>query len=322
MPLSPEAQSYLDAFHKTGKPLEAGTPEEARTLVAPLKLKREPVAEIRDIWIAGPAGELPALVYTPLIAEEVDEHVLLPPIVFFHGGGWVAGSLESHDATCRRLCNAAQALVVSIDYRLAPEHPFPAAPEDCFAATLWASQFIENFGGDPNRLVVCGDSAGGNLAAAVTLMARERGGPAIAGQVLLYPITDCNFDTPSYRQNGEGYFLTTSTMKWFWNHYLERPEQGVEPLASPLRADLTGLPPAIVLTAEYDPLRDEGNAYADKLQAAGVPLRRIACLGQIHGFLRRLDLFPQAAGGTLKGVAEQLRELLGWPAVTEMRPRR
>ncbi|RLS43743.1 MAG: alpha/beta hydrolase [Planctomycetota bacterium] len=313
MSLTPEARAYLDAFKATGTPMESVSPEQARALVAPLKSRKEAVSEIRDIWIPGPEGELSALVYTPLIHEDRED--LLPTIVFFHGGGWVVGSPKSHDGMCRRLCNAMEAIVISVDYRLAPENKYPAAAEDCYAATVWASKFIENFNGDPSRLIVCGDSAGGNLAAVVALMARDRGDPAIAAQVLLYPITDHNYDTGSYRDNGKGYFLTTETMKWFWNHYLESPEQGKEPYASPLQADLKGLPPAIVLTAEYDPLRDEGHAYASKLQAAGVTVRRVACLGQVHGFLRRLDLFPAAAGGTLIGVCKQTREMLGWPAV-------
>ncbi len=313
MPLTPEAQNYIDVFNATGTPLESVSPVEARALVAPLKTKKEEVSAIRDIWLAGPESELAAYVYTPLMAEDRED--LLPVIVFFHGGGWVVGSLKSHDAMCRRLCNAVEAIVLSVDYRLAPEAKYPAAAEDCYAATVWASKFIENFGGDPSRLVVCGDSAGGNLAAVVALMARDRGGPAIAGQILLYPITDHSFDTKSYKENGSGYFLTMATMKWFWNHYLASPEQGSEPYASPLRAELKGLPPAIVLTAQYDPLRDEANAYAAKLQDAGVTVRRIACMGHVHGFLRRLDVFPMAAGGTLNGVGKQLREMLGWPAV-------
>ncbi len=316
MPLTPEAQNYLDVHQASGTPMESVSPVEARALVAPLKTKKEEVSAIRDIWIAGPESELAALVYSPLSAEDRED--LLPVIVFFHGGGWVVGSLKSHDAMCRRLANAADAIVLSVDYRLAPEAKYPAAAEDCYAATVWASKFIENFGGDPSRLVVCGDSAGGNLAAVVALMARDRGGPAIAGQVLLYPITDHRFDTPSYIKNGSGYFLTTETMKWFWRHYLATPEQGAEPYASPLRADLKGLPPAIVLTAEYDPLRDEANAYASKLQEAGVTVRRIACMGHVHGFLRRLDVFPQAAGGTLIGVGKQLREMLGWTSIEEI----
>lgn len=318
MPLSAEAQAYLEKFNASGTPMHTVSPEEARELVAPLKVKKEKVASIREVWIAGPAGELEARVYVPEVADQYEE--LLPTIVFFHGGGWVVGSIDSHDATCRALCNGAQALVMSVEYRLAPEHKYPAAPEDCYAATAWASKFIENFGGDPSRLVVAGDSAGGNLAAVVALMARDRGGPQLAGQLLLYPITDFSFETASYRDNGQGYFLTIDTMKWFWEHYLPAPEQGAEPYASPLRADLKGLPPAIVLTAEYDPLRDEGLAYAAKLQEAGVTVRKVACLGQIHGFLRRLDLFPKAASGTLSGVGKQLREMLNWPDLEPIEP--
>ncbi len=307
MPLTPEAQAYLDAFHATGTPLHTVTPEKSRELVAPLKTKREPVSATRDIWIAGPAGELAARVYTPQVAEESDE--LFPTVIFFHGGGWVVGSIESHDALCRRLCNAAGAMVLSVDYRLAPEARYPAAAEDAYAATVWASKFIENFGGDPTRLIVCGDSAGGNLAASVALMARDRGGPAIAGQWLLYPITDHRFDTASYHENGEGYFLTTETMKWFWDHYLGDTGRGGEPYASPLRGDLARLPPTVMLTAEYDPLRDEGLAYADRLEAAGVRVERVACEGQIHGFLRRVDLFPQAVTSAVEAVVR------GWESL-------
>ncbi len=325
MPLSAEARAYLATFHATGKPLESVSPEKARLLVGPLDEEDEDeVSEVRDIWLAGPAGELAARVYTPLMSDELDDESangsdidsdeLLPVIVFFHGGGWVVGSLDSHDATCRCLCNSAEAIVLSVEYRLAPEHKYPAAAEDAYAATVWASKFIENFGGDASQLVVCGDSAGGNLAAVVALMARDRGGPLIAGQVLLYPITNHSFDTQSYHENGSGYFLTTKTMKWFWDHYLANPEQGDEPYASPLRAELKGLPPAIVLTAEFDPLRDEAIAYADRLEQAGVTVRRMACKGQIHGFLRRLDAFPEAATETLDNVGIQLREMLGWQA--------
>lgn len=302
MPLTPEAQAYLNAFHASGTPMHTVSPEQARELVAPLKLKREKVSTTREIWLAGPAGELAARVYIPLSAEDAEE--LLPTVVFFHGGGWVVGSLDSHDALCRRLCNASGALVLSVDYRLAPESRYPAAVEDAYAATVWASNFIEHFGGDPAQLIVCGDSAGGNLAAAVALMARDRGGPTIIGQWLLYPITDYSFETESYRTNGAGYFLTTETMKWFWDHYLADSAQGIEPYASPLRATLAGLSPAVVLTAEFDPLRDEGLAYADHLEQAGVPVARVACAGQIHGFLRRMDLFPEAITTAVDAVVQ------------------
>ncbi|HIG00948.1 MAG TPA: alpha/beta hydrolase, partial [Myxococcales bacterium] len=200
-------------------------------------------------------------------------------------GGFVIGDLDTHDGTCRELAVGAECLVVSVDYRLAPEHPFPAAPEDCYAATAWLAEHCAELGGDPARLAVGGDSAGGNLAAAVALMARERGGPPLAHQLLIYPVTDYGFDTASYRENAEGYMLTRPLMEWFWNHYLADPAQGDNELASPLRAaSLAQLPPATVITAEFDPLRDEGEAYAQRLSEAGVKTEMTRYDGVFHGF--------------------------------------
>jgi acetyl esterase len=238
------------------------------------------------------------------------ERQALPVVVFFHGGGWVLGSIASHDALCRRLCNSSGCLVMSVDYRLAPEHKFPAAVDDCFAATEWVAAHASELGGDSRRLAVGGDSAGGNLAAVVAILARDRGGPQLAYQMLLYPITDFMPDTESYRRNGSDYFLTTSTVAWFWNHYLNESSEGAHWTASPMRAaSLSGLPPALVLVAEFDPLFDEGLRFAERLELAGVPVERMTCAGQIHGFLRRLDSFDQAVA-TANELGQTLRRVL------------
>ena len=206
-------------------------------------------------------------------------------VMMFHGGGWVIGDLDTADGQCRHVCNGAGAVVVSVDYRLAPEHRFPAAADDCYRATAWAVRNAAAFAGDASRLAVAGDSAGGNLAAVVCQMARDRDGPRIAFQLLVYPVTDARMATASYRQNAEGYLLTAAAMRWFWNHYAPGDEERLAPYASPMLArDLANLPPALVMTAEYDPLRDEGEDYADALAAAGVAVQKARYDGFIHGF--------------------------------------
>jgi acetyl esterase len=216
-------------------------------------------------------------------------------LVYFHGGGWVLGGIETHDGVCRELANAAGCVVVSVDYRLAPEHKFPAAVEDCYAATQWAAAHAGDLGADARRLAVGGDSAGGNLAAVVSQMAPDRGGPPIVFELLVYPVTTAAFDTPSYRDNAEGYLLTAGDMRWFWNHYLNGPADADNPYASPLRATrLAGLPPALVITAEFDPLRDEGEQYAQRLEEAGVPTRLIRYDGMIHGFFGMSHMMDKA----------------------------
>ena len=206
-------------------------------------------------------------------------------LLYFHGGGWVIGNIESSDALCRILTNAAGCIVVSVDYRLAPEHPFPAAVDDAYHAAMWAAANAASFGGDPLRLAVGGDSAGGNLAAVVAQIARDRGKPAIRFQLLIYPVTDAACDTPSYSENADGYFLTRDAMQWFWNHYARSDADRNHPYASPLRAsNLAGLPAALVITAEFDPLRDEGERYAERMRAAGTPVQLTRYDGMIHGF--------------------------------------
>ncbi len=240
-----------------------------------------PVGRVRDLSIPGGdvGTELPVRVYEP------DADGPAPVVVYFHGGGWVVGNLDTHDATCRTLAAESGSVVVSVDYRLAPEHPFPAPVEDCYAALEWVAENAAVVGGDPGRLAVAGDSAGGNLAAAVALLARDRDGPSLAHQVLVYPVTDFDLTTDSYEENAEGYFLTREDMAWFWDHYLERPVDRSNPYAAPLQArDLSNLPPATVVTAGFDPLRDEGVAYADRLDEAGTSVSHHHYEGVIHGF--------------------------------------
>jgi acetyl esterase len=281
MALDPQAKALLDAMPpmpdfatldlalvRAGMeqgPFDAGPPEA--------------LAKVENRTIPGPAGEIAVRVYTP------EGSGPFPGLVFFHGGGFVLCSLDTHDGQCRSLANAAGCVVVSVDYRLAPEHPYPAAPEDCYAATQWVAKHGGELGIDVSRLAIGGDSAGGNLTAVTALIARDRGGPALRFQLLVYPVTDCAFDTPSYRDNAEGYFLTQGMMRWFWEKYLADPKQGAEAYASPLRAaDLSNLPPGLCITAGYDPLRDEGEAYAERLRKAGVDVRTTRYDGMFHGF--------------------------------------
>jgi acetyl esterase len=228
--------------------------------------------------------------------------------VYFHGGGWVLGSLATHDGICRSLAAGAGCVVVSVDYRLAPEHRYPAAAEDCYAATQWCAAHAAELGADGSRVAVGGDSAGGNLSAVVAQMARDRGGPPLVFQLLIYPVTDAARDTQSYRENAEGYLLTAGDMAWFWNHYLgDARARGAEAYASPIRAaSLAGLPPALVITAEFDPLRDEGEAYGAALESAGVAAKVTRYDGMIHGFfglgamIDRANSAVQEAAGTLR----------------------
>ncbi|WP_256686398.1 alpha/beta hydrolase [Halococcus qingdaonensis] len=252
----------------------------------------EPVGEIKEFSIEGPGGPLPVRVYAPETGTE-------PYGVFvtFHGGGWVVGGLDTHDPVCRALANAVECLVVSVDYRLAPEHPFPAAVEDCYAATEWAVDYADELGGDGERVAVGGDSAGGNLAAAVTLVACDRDGPELCHQSLVYPSVNSpslqEFD--SYEENAEGYLLERASAEWYYERYLDQPTDARNAYAAPLMArDLSGLPPATVITAGFDPLRDEGIAYADRLDAAGVPVTHECFEGMIHGFLNLVDTIDRS----------------------------
>ena len=309
MPVDPQVQEMLDLFAVEPLPtLREQGPEEARRfmrLTAPSLGLREEVASVADRTVPGPASDLPVRVYTPSGAGP------FPVMVYFHGGGWVIGDIETHDLLCRALANAAASVIVSVDYRLAPEHKYPAAAEDAYAATVWALANAAELSGDERRVYVGGDSAGGNLAAVVSLMARDRGVPGIAYQVLLYPVTSREFDSQSYLDKADGYLLSRDDMMWFWEHYLAKEEDGAEAYASPLRAaDFSRLPPALVVTAEHDPLRDEGEAYARRLEAAGNRVRQIRYDGMIHGFLRRTQSLDRARA-IIRELGDILRQDLG-----------
>ena len=285
MPINPQVQALLDEFEKQGlPPFEKMGVTQARVVTLGFRdLQGEPenIAETRDILVPGPAGMLPVRLYHPAPGKP------LPLVVYFHGGGWVIGDIEIVDRPCRALANASQCVVASVNYRLSPETKFPGPVEDCYAATNWLAGHASDIGADGRFVAVSGDSAGGNLAAAVSLMARDRGGPALSYQLLIYPVTAPAAGTASasYQQNAEGYLLTKASMEWFWDHYLAAPDDGKNPYASPLLApDLRNLPPAMVITAEFDPLRDEGQAYAQRLREAGVSVKTSYYDGMIHGF--------------------------------------
>jgi acetyl esterase len=293
--LDPNVRSLLDMFAaQGGPPLESLSPAEARELARAMTKHMggtpEPVHSIENLRIPGPDGEIPVRVYTPTNPGP------RPALVYFHGGGWVICDLDTHEVQCSAIARRSAAVVISVDYRLAPEHKFPAAVTDCYAATVWAASNAERLGIDPRRISVGGDSAGGNLAAVVSLKSRDENGPAIGLQVLVYPVTDLSsFATGSYREFAEGYDLTKAAMEWFRELYLRSAEDGRNPHASPLLArDLRGLPPALVITAECDPLRDEGEAYAKRLQDAGVPVTLTRYAGMIHPFFSLPAAIPQA----------------------------
>jgi len=284
MPLDPQAQALI-ASVAGGKPVEQMTPQEMRdALEERVRLTGgapEPVDQVVPGVVPGPAGPIVVRIYTPKGGQAA-----LPGLVYLHGGGWARGSLQTHDIVCRSLANGAGCVVVSVDYRMAPEHRFPAAFEDSLAATRWVAEHAAELGIDPRRLAVGGDSAGGNLAAAVALAARDAGGPSLVHQLLIYPVTDYNFDTRSYADNAEGYMLTRAAMQHYWRLYLRDGSDGADFRASPLRArDFGNLPPALVITAEFDPLRDEGRAYADRLREAGTAVLYREYPGMVHGFV-------------------------------------
>lgn len=303
MPLDPAVEALLAQMNNPDAPklsdLEPAAARAGFAALAALQGEPEPVASVENRKLPGPGGDIPVRIYRP-----ANEQVL-PVLMYFHGGGWVIMDIDTHDPLCRALANAARCAVVSVDYRLAPEAKYPAASEDCFAATRWVAENAASLGLDGSRIAVAGDSAGGHLTAVVTQMAREQGGPKLLYQVMHCPVTDFGSETPSYAENAEGYMLTRESMEWFWNHYLPSAAHGAETYASPLRGDLTGLPPALVQTAEFDPLRDEGKAYAEKLRAAGVPVTYSQYPGLIHDSFLFMGVVP----GGRKNVDEAAEHL-------------
>jgi acetyl esterase len=292
VPVDPHLQPVLDALAQMPVPERPPTVEEIRAGFAANPLFRSanpaPVGAIDTLSVPGPDGPVPVRAYRP---EGAGPH---PVVVFLHGGGWFVGNLDTHDGVCRELCHRTGALVLSVDYRLAPECRYPGPLDDCEAAWRWAAEHAGEIGGDPSRMALAGDSAGGNLAAALALRLRDRG-PAPCLQVLVYPALDPTCSRPSMESNGSGYLLTLLTMRTAWGHYLGEAVDPSDPEAAPIEAaDLSGLAPALVITAEYDPLRDEGEEYAERLEAAGVPCTCTRYDGMIHGFFQMLDVTPGA----------------------------
>lgn len=295
--LNAQTAALLALFESQGaKPFERiGLLRTRRAISLSVVLQglRAAVASVEDLLVDGPEGRIPVRIYRP--ETDAEGRAL---IVYLHGGGWATGSVEIADNPARMLAAATGATIASVDYRLAPETPFPGPLEDCYAAVQWLAAHAQRLGADPGRIVVLGDSAGANLAAATTLLTRERGGHPIAHQVLLYPCLLPAKSSPfeSYRENAVGYSMTAATMEWFWSLYLRRDADGENPLAAPLMAeDLAGLPSATVVTAEFDPLRDEGRAYGARLEQAGVDVELLEYAGTIHGFFWMAGHLEQAA---------------------------
>lgn len=306
MTLDPQIADLIETLDSGFPPVHTMTGAQARAAIRSRFVANpqpEPVGSVADDQVAVDNGRIDVRIYRP------DAPGPLPMLVYAHGGGFVFCDLDSHDGLCRNLANLIPAVVVSVGYRLAPEHRWPTAAEDLYAATCWAVEHAAEFGADPARVAVGGDSAGGNLAAVTTLMARDRGGPDLAAQLLLYPVIGADFDTDSYLAFGQGFYNPRPALQWYWDQYVPAVADRQNPYASPLHGDLGGLPPAVVVLAGHDPLRDEGIAYTDALEAAGVPTVRCAFDGGIHGFMTMpmLDIAHQAR----QQAGDALGELLG-----------
>ncbi|WP_227980555.1 alpha/beta hydrolase [Nocardia spumae] len=303
MTMSPHTRAVVDAataaFPRLGTEVVDAT--EARRQLASrpaAAVEPIPVAAVVDSFAPGADGEqIPVRIYTPR-----DTTGPLPVVLFCHGGGFVICSVDSHDQFCRSMANGAGALVVSVEYRRAPEHRFPAAAEDAYAVLCWIAATAQRFGADPARIAVAGDSAGGNLATVTALLARDRGGPAVAAQVLMYPMLDPTRSSASYRDNAQGYFVTDDHLRWYWEQYLGG-SGSTDPYAAPLLADPAGLPPAHIATAEFDPLRDEGEAYGRRLTAAGVEVEVHRYDGMFHGFMTMGEVLPETGIATERAFA-------------------
>lgn len=304
----PEIQVLLEMMDENdAPPTHALTPEGAREQFEQLteQISAEDVDSMQDITIEGPGGDLTLRLYRP----ETNREGPLPVLVFLHGGGFVIGNIDTHDNICCALANRAECLVVSVEYRLAPEHPFPAALEDTYAALEWVYEHIESMGGDPDRIALGGDSAGGNLTAGATLLSKDRNGPDAIHQLLVYPAVNTGevYEMESYEENADGYFLEATDMKWFGEKYVQDEIHARNEYASPLLArDLSELPPATVMTAGFDPLRDEGIEYAERLEEADVPVEHHHYDGMIHGFVSMTGMVSQA-DDALDVLADDLR---------------
>jgi acetyl esterase len=308
--LDPDAAFVFKAFQEAGRPAyETLSPTEARDYYLQARLVTNPeppeLKSVAPLAIPSPHGHIPARIYTPKALNQANG--LAPGLVFFHGGGWVIGDLDTHDVVCRTLAAQGEMLVISVDYRLAPEHKFPAAADDAIAATAWVAKNARELGIDSGRLVVGGDSAGGNLTAVACIHARDAG-LRLAGQVLIYPATDFALSHPSHRDPDTYVFLTGPIIRWFRDHYLTGAADHDNWKASPARAELRGLPPAYVMTAGADPLHDEGHEFAERLKAAGVPVTYRTYPGQFHGFINMGRLLP-AANEALRDISQWLKTL-------------
>ncbi|MEE1916311.1 alpha/beta hydrolase [Pseudomonas asiatica] len=307
MPLDPQMQGLLNAFGALNlPPYEELTAEAFRTLADAKRVSRGQgiaLAEVGDRQISANGSDITVRLYRP-------HPGVLPALVYFHGGGFVLGDLESHDNLCRALSDRLGAVVVSVDYRRAPEAKFPAAFDDAWSAVQWVAGHAAELSIDPKRLLVGGDSAGGNLAANVCIKARDSGGPPIAHQLLFYPVCDNDLGRTSYRELGSGYFLETEMMRWFWEQYLTAPQDADKPYCCPLKADdLSNLPPATLVVGGYDPLKDEGLAYIERLRRSGVAVHSLVYPGAIHGFMSyigMLQLSDQALGETIDALQTAL----------------
>ncbi|WP_396909005.1 alpha/beta hydrolase [Mycolicibacterium sp.] len=305
MTLDPQIADLIEALDSGFPPVHTMTGAQARAAIRSRFVANpapEPVAAVADHQVPVDNGRIDVRVYRP------DAEGPLPMLVYAHGGGFVFCDLDSHDGLCRNLANLIPAVVVSVAYRLAPEHRWPTAPEDFYAATCWTVEHAADLGADPARVAVGGDSAGGNLAAVTTLMARDRGGPGLAAQLLLYPVISADFDTESYRLFGRGFYNPRPALQWYWDQYVPAVSDRQNPYASPLHGDHGGLPPAVVVLAGHDPLRDEGIAYADALEAADVPVTRCSFEGGIHGFMTMptLDIAHRARQQASRALADVL----------------
>jgi acetyl esterase len=312
MTLDPIVKGLMDQMAANPLPkLWEVPPAQGREMYRAMSQALEPqgitIGKVDNIAMPGPAGQIKLRVYSPVAGGGA----ALPGLVYFHGGGWVIGDLDTHDALCRTLTNETGARVVAVDYRLAPEHKFPAAADDAYAAVKWVETNAATLGIDPNRIAVAGDSAGGTLSAVVSLMAKQKGGPHIVFQLLIYPATQARSNTDSMNRFAEGYFLEKKTMEWFYDQYIPQGADLTDWRLSPLAAsDLAGLPRAYVVTAGFDPLKDEGKAFADKLNRAGVAAVYVDYPGMVHGFFNMSGVIPQAREAIAEA-AKALRKAFG-----------